>query len=211
MLSSSDGWPRSLLVTSASAEEGKTTTASNLAIAMAQNDKKVLLVDSDLRRPRVHKLFGLDNKTGLSNYLAGQMESEIIQDGPMPNLKIIPSGPIPPNPQELLNSERLAKALRSWTEASGFQTVIFDSPPVLAVSDALVVSQIVQGAILVIKSNHTEHRIARKALQSLNDVGTRIYGLIINAIDPKKQKYYYDYYSGYAYDKYESETVKPKE
>lgn len=200
MLSSAESAPRTLLITSMGPAEGKTATAVNLALVIAQSVGKVLLVDTDLRKPRIHTIFGLSNKSGLSTYLVGS-NAKIIKEGP-PNLNIVTSGPIPPNSSELLGSEKFARFLSSMQER--YDVVIFDSPPVLTVTDSLVLSKYVDGTIVVARAAKTSYEAVRKGLRQLNDVGSNVLGLLINAIDARKGGYYYNYYYYHDYNYYYS-------
>ncbi|MCK4911759.1 MAG: polysaccharide biosynthesis tyrosine autokinase [Thermodesulfovibrionales bacterium] len=201
MLSSADSAPKSILVTSMLPAEGKTSTAVNLALVIAQSVNKVLLVDTDLRKPRIHNIFGISNKSGLSTYLVGS-NAKIIKEGPSPNLNIVPSGPIPPNPSELLGSEKFARFISSMQER--YDVIIFDSPPVLTVTDSLVLSKHMDGTIVVARAAKTSYEAVRKGLRQISDVGSNVLGLLINAIDARKGGYYYDYYYYHKYDYYYS-------
>ena len=203
LLSSAENPPRRMLVTSAVPGEGKTTTAANLAVTIAKTGKKVLLVDSDLRRPKVHKLFDLDNSTGLSSILAGIIETKtFLQQGPVDTLSIIPSGPIPPDPAELLSSKKFEELIASWS--TEFDFLILDSPPVLSTPDSLLLSRLVDGTILIANFNKTTFDAAQKAIKSFADINTHILGIIINKVNLSKSSYYYyDYSHNYYYYKSE--------
>ncbi len=188
-----------LLVTSSGPQEGKTTVATNLAIAMAQSGSKTLLVDTDMRRPRLHRAFGLANDAGVSNLIMGQARIEdVVKETPVPNLFVLPCGPVPPNPAELLHTQRFQQLL---TELEGrFERIILDSPPVAAVADALILSGVVDGLVLVVKAGHTSRELALRTRQSLDDVNARIFGVVMNDIDLEKRGYgYYYYYQRYGY------------
>lgn len=196
LLSAADAPPKSILVTSMSPQEGKTTTIVNLAVAIAQSDNKVVLIDGDLRRPRVHKIFGLAAGKGLSTYLAGASDMDIIFEGPLSNLFIIPSGPIPPNPSELLSSNRMKELVGELREK--FDLILIDSPPCLSVTDSLILSRILDGAIIVAKSGATTYEALAKGLKSLKDINARTLGIVLNSVDMKKSDYYhYGYYNYY--------------
>ncbi|MFC1769543.1 GumC family protein [Nitrospirota bacterium] len=205
MLSSSESPPKTLLVTSMGPEEGKTSTSINLALAIAQSDKKVLLIDGDLRRPRIHSVFKLNNKNGLSNYLAGTA-GKIIKEGPLKNINIIPSGPIPPNPSELLGSARFVKLLDSLK--TQYDVIICDSPPALSVTDSIVMSRALDGTVIVARSGKTTYEVVRKGLKQFNDVNATVLGVLINAIDVTKGGYYY--YHSYQYYHYYRDDSEPK-
>jgi capsular exopolysaccharide synthesis family protein len=198
MLSSSGEPPRSLLVTSMASGEGKTTTAANLAAAIAKTGKRVLLVDGDLRRPRLHKIFEMDNSRGLSTFLAGASNGKILQQSSIENLSVMTSGPIPPAPSELLNSPRMKLLIKNLS--SRFDSIILDSAPVMSVTDSQILSKVSDGTIIVARSGQTTHEIARKGLKILKDIDSHVLGMVINAVDTKKGGG--DYY--YGYDKYSS-------
>jgi capsular exopolysaccharide synthesis family protein len=173
--------------------EGKTTTASNLAITIAQAGQKVLLIDSDMRKPRLHKLFKLDisSRGGLSTYLAGSgsIGIEAGQDAPVSNLTIIPAGPLPPNPSELLSSNKLDELLKQLL--SRYDFIIFDSPPIISVTDSLIISRAVDGVIVVTRAASTTYDVVKKGLKSLYDVKANVLGVVVNGFDAKKYRYYY--------------------
>ena len=194
MLSSADAPPKCLLVTSMLPGEGKTSSAVNLAITLCQTGKKVLMIDCDLRKPRVHKVFGLNNTQGLSNYLAGASDESIFQKGSIPNLTIITAGPMPPNPSELLSSEKMKHLIQ--TTQKKFDFVLFDSPPVMTVTDALILSRLVEGTLVVIRSAKTTYDIIEKGLKRLQAVKATVAGLVINDIKMNQTNaYLYSYYS----------------
>ncbi len=192
LLSSAGNSPKNILVTSAVPGEGKTATSLNLALTIAQGEHSVLLVDSDLRKPRIHKIFGLNNEKGLSTYLAGASDIDIISKAVVPNLNIIPSGPIPPNPSELLSSAHMQHLLVTLSEK--FDFIIWDAAPLLTVTDSLILSKILDGTIIVAKAGNTTYESVSRALKSLHDVEARFLGLVINGLDIKKNDYYYQYY-----------------
>ena len=167
-----------LAVTSAEAGEGKTTTATNLAVVMAQLGRQVLLVDADLRKPRLHQVFRLSNRTGLVSCLTGGADAEVVQRTEVPNLWLIPSGPIPPNPSELLASDRM----REWTRQlrGRFDTVIFDTPPVLAVTDATLVGVLADGVVLTLRTGKVTRDDARACRDRLRLADIRILGVVLN-------------------------------
>jgi polysaccharide biosynthesis transport protein len=202
LLSSADAAPKKILITSPSTGEGKTTTSVNLALALAQSENRVLLIDGDMRRPSIHKIFKLNNNKGLSTYLTGATGSDGLQKGPLPNLVIMTSGPIPPNPSELLTSKGLKKLLENTNDK--FDIVVCDSPPLLSVADSLILSRVFDGTVMVTKSGQTTYDMAAKALKSLRDINAHVLGLVINAIDLKKSDYYY-------YASYEEEQTEKKD
>jgi len=201
LLSSTEKLPKSILITSASPEEGKTVTASNLAITIAQSEYSVLLLDADLRKPMLHKIFNLDNSKGLSTYLAGTSDLNIIQEGPLPMMSIIPSGPIPPNPSELLSSNKTQKLLELLKKR--YDIIILDSPPLIGVSDSLILSKFTSGTLIITKFAKTTYDILSRCIKSLKDINANLFGIVINAVDQKKSDYYY--YSNYYYQEPEDE------
>jgi capsular exopolysaccharide synthesis family protein len=193
LFSSSGSPPASILVTSPLPLEGKTTTAVNLAHALAQSDKKVILVDCDMRKPGLHRELGLENERGLSNFIVGTSRlEEVIQNTDQPNFQVIPCGPIPPNPSELLGSDKLIELLRELSAA--YDHVILDSPPVTVVTDPVVLSKAVDGVVLVIKASVTSKEALKSAKKQLADVGSKILGGVLNQLDERKGKYYYHGY-----------------
>jgi capsular exopolysaccharide synthesis family protein len=178
-----------------SPQEGKTVTSVNLAMTIAQSENKVLLIDGDLRRPRVHEVFGLDNSTGLSTYLAGASDLDIIHDSPVANLKVIASGPIPPNPSELLSSSRLKKLIGELHDS--FDLILWDSAPILTVTDSLILSSVLDGTVVVTRSGKSTYEDVRRGIRSLNEVETHFLGIVINGFEPKKGDRSYGYYSNY--------------
>lgn len=200
LLSSADHPPKSILVTSMSPQEGKTTTSINLAMAIAQADYKVVLIDADLRRPSIHKNLGITNQKGLSSYLAGASDMDIIAKYPMKSLSIIPSGPIPPNPSELLGSKRMKDLLAVLRNE--FDFIIIDSAPVMGATDALILSNLTHGTMIVAKAGETTYDILTAGLKALTDIKAHILGMVINGVDFSKTYYqrYYGYYNYYSSD-----------
>ncbi len=184
---------RRLLVTSPLAGEGKTATSVNLALSLAQTEMRILLIDGDLRKPRIHRVMGMNNQLGLSNLLARPFTRQSalgsIQKGPIPNLSILTSGPIPPNPSELLFSRRMDE-LMSLLE-SEFDLVVCDSPPILLVEDSRILSRIFQRVVLVTKAHQTTNEVVGRALKMLHDVKAPMLGFVINGLDQRKSEYYY--------------------
>lgn len=184
---------RVILLTSSEPGEGKTSTVSNLAIVSAQAGNKVLLIDADMRKPQVHQRFQVSNLDGLSTALIREKPLEsCIVSSKIPNLFLLPSGPIPPNPSEMLASKSFGALLDTCKEH--FDLIYLDSPPVLAVTDALVLGRIVDGTILVIDAQHTNRNQAIKAVNMMKQVETRILGTVLNRIDRKASGSYYYYY-----------------
>ncbi|APG29004.1 hypothetical protein A7E78_03185 [Syntrophotalea acetylenivorans] len=192
-LSFPDSPPKKILLTSSEPGEGKTTTSVNLAFALARSDNRVLLIEGDLRKPRFHKLLKLNNAKGLSSYLAGVADSQIIQKGALPHLAVIPAGPIPPNPSELLASNRMKMLLESMSKE--FDFIICDSPPLLPVADTRILCRLFDGVILLSRFGVTTYEVLGRSNKLLDDMGARRLGLVINGFDAQKSGYYHqDYY-----------------
>lgn len=193
--SSFDEQIRVIMLTSAGPGEGKSTTAANLAVAFAQADKKVLIMDADLRKPTLHHTFSKTNRWGLTNIIAGQAEvKEVISQTEINNLDLLASGPIPPNPSELLASKRMSALLEELKLI--YDIIIVDTPPALAVTDAQIMSTKCDGVILVIDSGKVKREIALKVKMNLEYVNARILGAVLNNIDRKDGESYYYYYYG---------------
>jgi succinoglycan biosynthesis transport protein ExoP len=201
LLSSASKPPQNILVTSMGPEEGKTVTSVNLAMTIAQSEYTVLLIDGDLRKPRIHKIFGLNNSKGLSTYLAGASSVINISKGLLANLSIMTSGPLPPNPSELISSNKMNELMRVLNEK--FDMIVWDSAPIMTVTDSLILSKILDGTVIIAKAGKTTYEIVRRGLKSLRgrrqkDLESRVLGVVINAINIKKSDYYY-YYQHYHY------------
>jgi non-specific protein-tyrosine kinase len=182
---------QTVMVTSSNPEEGKSLTAANLAVVIAQSGAHVLLIDADLRRPAQHKIFEVDNNVGLTLLLSQNPLSmaAVLQNSPVNNLKIITSGPIPPNPSELLGSKRMSSLMDSMR--SDFDLILFDSPPALAVSDASILATRVDATLLIVDSGHTRRDAARHAQEALSAVGANVLGVVLNRYAEEKKNYYY--------------------
>ena len=180
-----------MLITSAAMGEGKTTVACCIAIAMAQTGKRVVLVDCDLRRPRLHRIFQKPSDVGLTTALVDDAQEDQIEESEVPNLSVYVAGPHPPNPAELLQSERFKTVLKRLT--TRFDYVILDSPPVLAVTDAAVLSTLVDGVVMVTRAFQTRKELAQHALRRLTDVGAHVAGVVLNAVNLTKDEYKYSY------------------
>ncbi len=191
-------------ITSPAENEGKTTTAVDLAVALAAGTGTVALVSCDLRRPRIHHYFGSDNNVGLSSFLSGSSSIEEVVESSteFSNLKFVASGPIPPNPSELLGSPRLEELL-TYLQATN-DIVLVDSPPVLPVTDALVIAQVVDNVILICRANQTHGRAVERALEQLGTVDAPMSGVVLNAAVSTKKGYKYGgyKYGSYAYSSY---------
>lgn len=184
---------KSIMVTSAGPGEGKSTTISNLAVVFASQEKKVLLVDADLRKPTVHYTFNVNNITGLTNVLTKRTSLDTaIAETNEPNLFILTSGPIPPNPAELLGS----RAMREFLEAAyqEFDVVLFDTPPVLAVADAQILANHCDGSILVARCGETQIEQAKKARDLIQSAKGKLLGVVLNHKKLRSSQYYYYYY-----------------
>ena len=196
--SSVDKPARTLLVTSSGPSEGKSTTVANLAVVMAQTGQRVIAVDADLRRPVLHRVFGVPNNTGVTTaLLAGDdmgLESHL-RSTKVENLSVLTSGPIPPNPSEMLGSHRMASLIESLTQLA--DVVIFDSPPVLAVTDAAVLGRQVDGVVLVVDARQTRELVLARAVSELHNTGATVLGVVLNRLDSRGggYTYYYYYYS----------------
>lgn len=195
MFSGIDNEIKKLVVTSAAPSAGKSTTAANIAVTYAQAGKNVLLIDGDLRKPTVQYIFETKNVFGLSNLITDQIGIEqAVQNTQVENLSIMTSGPIPPNPSELLSSKRFKELMESFEQY--FDMIIIDSPPVLAVTDAVIMSTIADGTIMVtnVETNNRVHLI--KAKEVLKKSDANILGIVLNNVEKssKDDYYYYEYY-----------------
>jgi capsular exopolysaccharide synthesis family protein len=188
-----------LMVTSPGPSEGKSMTASNLAVTLAQSGRRVILLDSDLHRPRVHRVFGLRNNAGVTTALIEEGNrnlDDLLQDTSTPLLQVLTSGPIPPNPSELLGSTRMRQLLADLLNRSDI--VVLDSPPVTALADAAILSAQVDGVLLVLDAGKTRREMARRALEALRRVQGRVIGAVLNRMPTSGSGYYYYYQYNYA-------------
>jgi capsular exopolysaccharide synthesis family protein len=202
LLSSAGQPPKTILVTSSQPSEGKTTTAVNTAVMLAQTGAEVVIVDCDLRRPRLHSHFNVPNIPGVTNYLSGESDLEALLQPceKLANLKLLTSGPVPPNPAELLGSNEMRKLLGQLSER--FAHVIVDSPPAISFTDASILSTMVDGVVLVVHGGRSSRAVVRRAKQLLLDVGANIFGVVLNNVKLESTNYYYyaGYYSSYYTD-----------
>jgi tyrosine-protein kinase Etk/Wzc len=194
-----------LMVTSSAPKEGKSTTIANLAITMAQMGSKTLLVDTDLRRPVIHTVFNLNKDKGVTNFLMGKMTfNEIVKPTMVENLSVVTSGPLPPNPSEMLSSEEMEEFVEK--SRNNFDLILFDSPPIIAVTDAAILSTKLDGIILVVKAHQTQKTAVERAKNLLDNVNANIVGCLLNSVNIDKaygayyHYYYYHYYSYYGHD-----------
>lgn len=183
---------KTIVLTSSGAEEGKSTTSSNLATVYAQQGLNVLLIDADLRKPTGHYTFRLENHIGLTNVLTRQSTlAQAVQESEIPHLSVLTSGPIPPNPSELLASAQMAELLKEMKEQ--FDMIIFDTPPILAVADAQILANQVDGTILVVSSGKTEKDAALKSKELLSNAKGKLLGVVLNNRKVEEGNYYYYY------------------
>lgn len=183
---------KSLVLTSSGPSEGKSTTAANLATVYAQQGLNVLLIDGDLRKPTAHYTFRLENHTGLTNVLTRQSSlGQAVQSTEVPNLYVLTSGPIPPNPSELLASKQMGEVLAEMKER--FDMVIFDTPPILAVADAQILANQVDASLLIVSSAKTEKDAALKAKELLTQAKSKLLGAVLNNRKMEEGNYYYYY------------------
>lgn len=182
---------KSIVITSARDGEGKSFAAANLAVTLAAENKRILLVDADFRKPSIHKIFKTDNHRGLTSLLKNPSLSSrhLIQFNAANNLNILPSGPIPTNPSELLNSNRMDDVINELER--NYDVIVYDMPPVLSVTDAQIVSGKVDGTIFIISKGYVTEEDVMKAGELLSIVDAKILGAIINKVDRSKRKYVY--------------------
>ena len=185
-----------IMCTSSGPSEGKSTTGTNIAVVSAQSEKKTLIIDADLRKPTMHHTFGLSNRQGLTNILSSQGTwKELIKETRIKNLYLLPAGPIPPNPSEILASKRMTALLDELRKE--FDMIIIDTPPALAVTDAQIVASKVDGVILVVDSGNVKREAAMKMKSNIEHVGAKILGVVINNVERTSDEYYYYYYYGH--------------
>jgi polysaccharide biosynthesis transport protein len=207
LLSFSERPPKKIVISSPNPSEGKTTTAINTAIALSQTGAQVIVIDADMRKPRIHKIFNEENGAGLSNFLSGNAGLDsVIKKSEIPNLYYIPSGPIPPNPSELIGSKLFKSMMESLGER--FDHIVLDSPPVLGFADTIILSTSVEGIILVVLGGKTPRETLQRAKEVLHQVNAKILGVVINRIDIQRSDYGYYYYR---YQYYYGKEGKKKE
>ena len=207
LLSTAPRPPQTLLVTSAQMGEGKTSTATNLAMSFAQRQGPVLIIDADMRRPSVAKTLGVANERGLSSFLTGahSLDEVLIQYERIPNLWILPAGPRPPDPAELLSSHMMEATLKDLQKR--FTQIVIDSPPLLLVTDAVILSANVDGVIMVVASGTTARGALARAHRILENAGTRVLGMVLNKVDMRFDTYYGSYYGPYHQSYYDEASV----
>lgn len=204
LLSTAGHAPKSLLITSSLPSEGKTTTAINTAISLAQTGAKVLIIDADMRRPRLHSVFNINNAEGLSTLLSNELSEQGILDvigyDEEAKLNLLTSGPVPPNPAELIASEQMSNLLK--TLQKNFTHVVVDSPPIASFTDGVLIASMVDGVILVVNSGKSSRQVVRRSRQLLIDIGAKIFGVVLNNVNLRSQDNYYYYQSYYHRDSY---------
>ena len=207
LLSTAGHPPKYIVLTSATPSEGKTTAASNLAAILAQRDTRVLLIDGDLRRPNIHHRFGLNGKIGLTTVLTGatKLEETVQNVTEIPNLDILPSGPVPPFPTEMLSSGAMEAILRRCGEL--YDYVVIDSPPILSVTDGVILARQADAVVLIVRHGKSSKHVVRRARDILLRSGAGITGIVLNAVDLNSPEYYGYYgYSGYSYSSVDAES-----
>ncbi len=211
LLSAAGGAPQTLLVTSSQPGEGKTTTVVNTALVLAQTAARVIVIDADMRRPRLHSIFACPNKRGLSSILANNMSGEemldLVQLHQESGLHVLTSGTIPPNPAELIGSEQMQRLLAFLKPT--YTHIIIDSPPIASFTDGVLMSSMADGVLLVVQGGKTSRLTVRRGRQSLTDVGAKVFGVVLNNVNLSHQDYYYRYYYQNKY--YQHETDESSE
>jgi capsular exopolysaccharide synthesis family protein len=192
LLAAPERAPRHVVVTSCEPLDGKSTVITNLAIALTQLNRSVVIVDADLRRPRVHKLFGMPNDVGLSSFLSGNASAdEIVRESPVPGLHVVTSGPVPPNPSELLASKALEAFMERLDAVGHFDHIFFDSPPLLQMADAVLLANRMDATILVTREGKTVHQSLASGVRRLRQSRAMILGAVLNAVVERFGNYYY--------------------
>jgi capsular exopolysaccharide synthesis family protein len=208
LFSAADRQIKTIVVSSANPREGKTTSVIYLGTTMAQSGQRVLLIDTDMRRPRLHVSLKVSRQTGLSNLIVGDEDYDsVIRTTDIPNLFVLPCGPLPPNPAEILMTHRFETVLAEL--AKRFDLIILDSPPMNVVTDAVVLSKQSDGVILVAHADKTLRDELKRSAKQIKAVSGKIFGVIVNAIEPDERSgYYYSYY-GYSYSEKSPERTSP--
>jgi succinoglycan biosynthesis transport protein ExoP len=205
LLSNAGGAPQTLLVTSSQPSEGKTTTAVNTALILKQTGAKVLVIDADMRRPRLHSVFDMENKSGLSTILASKMSEEdaigMIKHDEESGVDVLTSGRVPPNPAELIGSDAMQRLMALLK--TRYTHIVFDSPPIASFTDSVLISSLVDGVLLVVQGDRVSRTIVRRSRQVLSEVGARIFGVVLNNVSLRPSDYYYYKYYGQKYYKAE--------
>lgn len=208
LLSTAGHAPKSLLITSSLPAEGKTTTAVNTAISLAQTGAKVLIIDADMRRPRLQSIFNISNATGLSTLLSSELSNDeilnAIQYDNDSKLNLLPSGPVPPNPAELIGSQQMTELLKILQ--GKFTHVVVDSPPIASFTDGVLIASMVDGVILVVHSGKSSRQVVRRSRQLLQDIGAKIFGVVLNNVNLRSQDNSYYYQSYYHRDTYNQDN-----
>lgn len=191
-----DGNLKKIMVTSSGPAEGKSTVSANLAISICQSHRKVVLIDCDLRKPAVHEIFKLNNFRGLSSVITGQVSlADALQETSIEGLQVLTSGPTPPNPAELLQSQAMLQLIEELNEVEGM--VLFDAPPVLPVADAMIIGPLSDGVVFVVAANQTPQDVVLRAKDLLTQSQINLLGVVLNRVNFKdsQQEYYYNYYN----------------
>ena len=207
LLSTAGHPPKSLLITSSLPSEGKTTTATNTAISLAQTGAKVLIVDADMRRPRLHSVFNIPNGEGLSTLLSSESSdadiTRVVKTDDGTQLSLLTSGPIPPNPAELIGSDQMANLLKKLQ--NHYTHIVIDSPPITSFTDGVLIASMVDGVILVVHSGKSSRQVVKRTLQLLVDVGARILGVVLNNVNLRSQDNYHYYQTYYHRNTYNTD------
>jgi succinoglycan biosynthesis transport protein ExoP len=212
LLSTAGRAPRTLLVTSSLPGEGKTTTAVNTAISLAQTGNSVVIIDADMRRPRLRSIFDLTERAGLSSILSSEMNQETmlqtIARDEASGLHVLTAGPIPPNPAELLGSDQMRKLISVLSNK--FTHIVIDSPPISSFTDGVLIASVVDGVLLVVHGGKSSRGVVRRSRQLLLDVGAKIFGVVLNNVSVRSNDYYY-YYQRYYHQNHYSQDVETEE
>jgi capsular exopolysaccharide synthesis family protein len=207
LLSSAGHAPKSLLVTSSLPGEGKTTTAVNTAFSLAQTGASVVIIDADMRRPRLQTIFDMHEQEGLSSILSSDTSEaemlELVRTDEATGLNVLTSGPIPPNPAELVGSDQMRRLMTVLQER--YTYVVVDSPPITSFTDGVLIATMVDGVLLVVQGGKSSRHIVRRSKQLLNDVGSKVFGVVLNNVNVQSHDYYY-YQSNYGRKYYAKEA-----